>query len=96
VDSHFAGDFVMKQIKIVLASALFAVLAACGGGGASVADACDNACSCEEPGEAREECEELCPAFLEGAPDKCLECIADVSCSADSDACDADCGFDEE
>jgi hypothetical protein len=85
----------MNTIKMVLVSALFAVVAACGSDKATVEEACDNACGCAPENE-RAACEAFCPLGLSGAPQACIDCIADQSCSADEDACDAECPDDEE
>ena len=84
----------MNQIKLAVVSVLFAVLAACGGDEATVEEACDNACGCA-PAEDREACNAFCPLGLTGAPQACIDCIADASCS-DENACDDVCPDDEE
>ena len=81
----------MNQLKIVLASALFAVFAACGGG-ASIEDACENVCECGgEAGNA--ECISECKAEAkEDKPsDECIECVADADCD-DILSCAYECG----
>jgi hypothetical protein len=79
----------MNKIKIVLASALFAVVAACGGG-ASIEDACENVCGCIADGDAEAECVAECKSDAGDPPDACVECLADSSCS-ELDSCEDEC-----
>ena len=83
----------MNQIKIALAAAVFAVLAACGGG-SSIQDACEHVCDCR--GTNTDACVSSCKEEAEedSPSDECVDCIADAACDEFSDCLEV-CGDDD-
>jgi hypothetical protein len=88
----------MKPVSRMIAVALFAFLAACGGGN-STDDACENACACNPIDGSEAECLVECKGEVEEGhfSQGCIDCIAEASCEElSADACNSRCGASEE
>ncbi len=67
-----------------------------GNGSASIEEACERSCDCQNQGDTPE-CESLCRTGLRmlSDPEECADCILDVSCEEyESGECNSECGGD--